>query len=84
MLFKLKPPPSGRFWYCYELDPIVNFKIEPLLSSRTLNFNFITNSIEKKFKEAIKESLVYPFWDDIVFSIVQINCIVLEFGKNQN
>lgn len=67
MLFKLKPPPSGRFWYCYELDPIVNFKIEPLLSSRTLNFNFITNSIEKKFKEAIKESLVYPFWDDIVF-----------------
>ena len=47
MLFKLKPPPSGRFWYCYEIDPVMNFKIEPLLSSRTLNFNFITNSIEK-------------------------------------
>ncbi|RCK64942.1 hypothetical protein Cantr_00702 [Candida viswanathii] len=67
MLFKLKPPPSGRFWYCYEVDPIMNFKIEPLLSSRTFNFNFITNSIEKKFKEAIKESLVLPQWDDIVF-----------------
>lgn len=67
MLFKLKPPPSGRFWYCYEIDPVMNFKIEPLLSSRTLNFNFITNSIEKKFKEAIKESLVLPHWDDIVF-----------------
>ncbi|EMG46421.1 hypothetical protein G210_3331, partial [Candida maltosa Xu316] len=67
MLFKLKPPPSGRFWYCYESEPIMNFKIEPLLSSRTLNFNFITNSIEKKFKEAIKESLVFPHWDDIVF-----------------
>ncbi|KAI5956575.1 hypothetical protein KGF54_001050 [Candida jiufengensis] len=67
ILIKLKPPPSNRFWYCYEVEPILNFKIEPILSTKSLNYSFITSSIEKKFKEAIKESLVLPHWDDIVF-----------------
>ncbi|KAI3403257.2 hypothetical protein KGF56_003845 [Candida oxycetoniae] len=67
LLIKLKPPPSNRFWYCYEIEPIMNIKVEPILSNKSLNYSFITSSIEKKFKEAIKESLVLPHWDDIVF-----------------
>ena len=67
VLLKFKPPPSGRMWYTFESEPIMNLKIEPIISSRQMTYNIITNSIEKKFKEAIKESLVLPHWDDIVF-----------------
>lgn len=67
LLFKIKPPPSERIWYTYETDPLLELKIEPVISSRNMNFNIITNSIHKKFEEGIKESLVLPHWDDICF-----------------
>ena len=67
LLIKMKPPPSNRFWYCYEVEPLMQLKIEPVLSNKALSYSFITSSIEKKFKEAIKESLVLPHWDDMVF-----------------
>lgn len=67
MVFKMKPPPSERIWYAFEIEPIMNLKIEPIISSRQMTYNIITSSIEKKFKEAIKESLVVPHFDDLVF-----------------
>lgn len=67
LLFKIKPPPSERIWYTYEIEPLMELKIEPVIESRNMNFNIITNSIHKKFKESIKESLVLPHWDDICF-----------------
>ncbi|CUM45860.1 putative integral membrane protein conserved domain-containing protein [Debaryomyces fabryi] len=67
MLVKFKPPPSERIWYSFEGEPLINLKIEPIISSRQLTYNIITNSIEKKLKEAIKDSLVLPHWDDFVF-----------------
>lgn len=67
MLFKIKPPPSERIWYTYEVEPIMELKIEPIISARQMNYNIITNSIHKKFQEGIKESLVLPHWDDITF-----------------
>lgn len=67
-LIKIKPPPSGRLWYTFEIMPTLELKIEPIVSSRQMNYNIITNQIEKKFKDAIKDSLVLPHWDDFVFS----------------
>lgn len=67
MLIKIKPPPSGRLWYCFEIEPTMNLKIEPIISSRQFSYNIITNTIEKKFKEGIRDSLVLPHWDDITF-----------------
>ena len=67
MLVKFKPPPSERIWYSFESEPLINLKIEPIISSRQLTYNIITNSIEKKLKEAIKDTLVLPHWDDFVF-----------------
>lgn len=63
----VKPPPSDRLWYCYESMPKMDLDIEPVVSSRSVNYNVITNMIEKKFREAIQSSLVYPFMDDFVF-----------------
>ncbi|KAG7664291.1 uncharacterized protein J8A68_002206 [[Candida] subhashii] len=67
VLVKIKPPPTGRIWYSYEIEPTMNIKIEPVISSRQITYNLITNYMEKKIKEAIKESLVLPNWDDITF-----------------
>lgn len=67
MLLKIKPPPSARMWYTFESEPAMNVKIEPVISSRQMSYNIITNSIEKKLKEAIKASVVLPHWDDFVF-----------------
>lgn len=67
LLLKIKPPPSTRLWYTFEYEPAMLVKIEPVISSRQLSYNIITNSIEKKLKEAVKESVVLPHWDDFVF-----------------
>ncbi|KAK6197374.1 uncharacterized protein RJT21DRAFT_123179 [Scheffersomyces amazonensis] len=67
ILIKIKPPPTERLWYSFETEPKINLKIEPIISSRQMTYNLITNSIDKKLKEAVKDSLVLPHWDDIVF-----------------
>lgn len=67
MLLKMKPPPSARLWYTYEREPAMSLKIEPVISSRQLSYPIITSTIEKKFKEALRDSLVLPHWDDLVF-----------------
>ena len=63
----IKPPPSNRLWYAFTKDPVLDLDIEPVVSSNKLSYSVITNAIKGKFAEAIKESLVVPFYDDIVF-----------------
>lgn len=67
MLLKVKPPPSSRIWYTYEREPNMSIKIEPIISSRQMSYTIITSSIEKMMKEAVRDSLVSPHWDDIIF-----------------
>lgn len=67
MLLRIKPPPSARMWYTFEQQPSMGINIEPIISSRQMSYNIITNSIEKKLKDAVRTSLVLPHWDDFVF-----------------
>lgn len=67
IIIKIKPPPSDRLWYSFESEPNMRLNIEPVISSRQFAYNIITNLIEKKLKDAIKESLVLPHWDDVTF-----------------
>ncbi|WPK23743.1 hypothetical protein PUMCH_000988 [Australozyma saopauloensis] len=67
MLVKIKPPPSARIWYTYEREPNMSIKIEPIISSRQMSYTIITSSIEKMMKESIRDSLVLPHWDDMIF-----------------
>lgn len=67
MLVKIKPPPSSRIWYTYEHEPNMSIKIEPIISSRHMSYTIITSSIEKMIKEAVRDSLVLPHWDDMIF-----------------
>lgn len=67
LIFLMKPPPSNRVWYTFKTEPILDVEVEPVVSSNKLSYNMITNAIKGKFAEALKESLVQPNWDDIVF-----------------
>lgn len=62
----MKQPPSNRLWYAFTKEPIMDLDIEPVVSSSRLSYGVITNAIKSKFADAIKESLVVPYMDDIV------------------
>lgn len=67
LLIRMKPQPSSRIWYTFAKMPEIDLSIEPVFSSRAISYGIITDILEKKMKEAIKQSIVYPFFDDFVF-----------------
>ncbi|GME74829.1 unnamed protein product [Ambrosiozyma monospora] len=66
VVFLIKPPPSNRLWYSFSKMPEMKLDIQPVVSSRSMNYNVVTKIIQNKFEDAIKESLVLPFMDDFV------------------
>ncbi|KAI5295212.1 hypothetical protein KEM52_002025 [Ascosphaera acerosa] len=66
-LLFIKPPPSNRMWFTFSNMPEVDLAIEPIVSSRQITYGFVLRAIENKIREAIAETLVTPFWDDIPF-----------------
>ncbi|KAK9450600.1 uncharacterized protein V1518DRAFT_145390 [Limtongia smithiae] len=65
--FSLKPPPSNRFWYCFESMPNIEMYIEPVVSSRQITYSMVTRVIESRILETLRDSLVYPYMDDLAF-----------------
>ncbi|ODQ66783.1 hypothetical protein NADFUDRAFT_82498 [Nadsonia fulvescens var. elongata DSM 6958] len=63
----IKEPPTNRIWYAFTQMPKLKLLIEPVVSSRQITYSMVTKTIESKIRQAIKESLVMPFMDDIVF-----------------
>lgn len=67
MLVRIKPPPSNRIWFCFETIPDMDIKIEPIVSSRQITYNWILRTIENRIREVFAETLVKPNWDDVPF-----------------
>lgn len=67
LLLSIKPQPSSRVWYTFSKMPEIDLVIEPVFSSRNASYGIVTSILESKFKDAIKTSLVYPFFDDFIF-----------------
>ncbi|TGJ81811.1 hypothetical protein E0Z10_g6938 [Xylaria hypoxylon] len=67
ILFKVKPPPSNRIWFCFQSTPKMEMTIEPIVSSRQITYTVILRQIENRIKEVVAETLVSPFWDDTPF-----------------
>lgn len=67
MLVRIKPPPSNRIWFCFESLPDMDIKIEPIVSSRQITYNWILRTIENRIREVFAETLVKPNWDDVPF-----------------
>lgn len=67
MLVRVKPPPSNRIWFCFENMPDMEIKVEPIVSSRQITYNWILRQIESRIREVFAETLVKPNWDDMPF-----------------
>lgn len=67
VVFQIKPPPSTRIWWGFESMPEMSLKVEPVVSARQITYSMITNVIESKIRETVKESIVLPFTEDINF-----------------
>ncbi|KAK9234389.1 hypothetical protein V1525DRAFT_366969 [Lipomyces kononenkoae] len=63
----IKPPPSNRIWYCFETMPKIRMVIEPVVSSRQITYSMVTRVIENRINDALRDSLVAPFMDDLAF-----------------
>ncbi|KAK3052486.1 hypothetical protein LTR09_006340 [Extremus antarcticus] len=67
MLFRIKPPPSNRIWFCFESPPEMDVKVEPVVSQRKISYTFILRAIEDRIRAVVTETLVKPNWDDVPF-----------------
>ncbi|KAG5360726.1 putative PH domain-containing protein [Yarrowia sp. B02] len=67
VVFQIKPPPSTRIWWGFESMPEMSLKVEPVVSARQITYSMVTNAIESKIREIVKESIVLPFTEDANF-----------------
>ena len=67
MLVRVKPPPSNRIWFCFEMIPEMDIKVEPVVQSRQITYTFILKAIEDRIRSVVAETLVKPNWDDVAF-----------------
>ncbi|OQE16844.1 hypothetical protein PENFLA_c026G09713 [Penicillium flavigenum] len=67
LLVRFKPPPSNRIWMSFESMPKMEMDIQPIVSSKQITYSLILRTIESKIREAVAESIVLPFWDDVPF-----------------
>ncbi|KAJ5472522.1 hypothetical protein N7530_006523 [Penicillium desertorum] len=67
LLVRFKPPPSNRIWMSFETAPKMEMDIQPIVSSKQITYSLILRTIESKIREAVAESIVLPFWDDVPF-----------------
>ncbi|KAJ8660835.1 hypothetical protein O0I10_003478 [Lichtheimia ornata] len=65
--FKIKAPPTNRYWIGFYEQPEMDLDIKPLVSDKQIKLNVVTNAIETKIREVIAETLVLPNMDDFVF-----------------
>ncbi|KAI9487281.1 MAG: putative integral membrane protein conserved region-domain-containing protein, partial [Benjaminiella poitrasii] len=67
MLMKIKKPPTNRFWYAFYECPKMEWKVEPVVWEKRVGYSMVVKAIETKIQEFIMETMVLPYYDDIVF-----------------
>lgn len=67
ILFKIKEPPTNRFWYGFYECPKMEWKVEPVVWEKQIGYSVVVKAIETKIQEFIMETMVLPNFDDITF-----------------
>ncbi|KAI8643403.1 putative integral membrane protein conserved region-domain-containing protein, partial [Parasitella parasitica] len=66
-LVKVKPPPTNRCWIGFYQEPSMDWDIQPIVSDKQIRLPMITNAIQSKICEFVKENIVLPNMDDFSF-----------------
>ncbi|OBZ88963.1 hypothetical protein A0J61_02980 [Choanephora cucurbitarum] len=67
VLIKIKEPPTNRFWYAFYECPKMEWKVEPVVWEKRVGYSVVVKAIETKIQEFIMETMVLPYFDDIIF-----------------
>ncbi|KAI8329714.1 hypothetical protein BC941DRAFT_442222, partial [Chlamydoabsidia padenii] len=67
VIFKVKPPPSGRVWVAFESVPHMEWQVTPIVLDKQIKWSLVTNMIQAKIEEMVMESLVMPNMEDFPF-----------------
>ncbi|GAA5817382.1 hypothetical protein MFLAVUS_010927 [Mucor flavus] len=67
MMFKLKPPPTNRYWLGFFEMPEMEWKITPIVADKQIKLSIVTNAIESRIREVMAETFVLPNMDDTSF-----------------
>jgi hypothetical protein len=67
VVFKVKPPPSGRIWAGFQDMPLMDWEITPVVMDTQIKLSLVTNLIQEKLKEMVLETLVLPNMEDFPF-----------------
>lgn len=67
MTIRIKPPPSDRIWYAFESMPDVDLQIVPTVYHKNISLSVVTKFIKSKLLDSLRDSLVYPYMDDLSF-----------------
>lgn len=66
--FKIKPPPSNRYWIGFCTMPVMKWSIVPAVSSYNIKLSMVTKIIESKIRRMMMDTMVLPNMEDIPFA----------------
>lgn len=67
LMFKLKAPPTNRYWLAFFEMPEMEWKITPVVADKQIKLAIVTNAIESRIREVMAETIVLPNMDDTSF-----------------
>lgn len=67
MMFKIKAPPTNRYWLAFFEMPEMDWKITPVVADKQIKLSIVTNAIESRIREVMADSFVLPNMDDTSF-----------------
>ncbi|KAG2195204.1 hypothetical protein INT47_006735 [Mucor saturninus] len=67
MMFKLKAPPTNRYWLAFFEMPEMEWEITPIVADKQIKLSIVTNAIESRIREVMAETFVLPNMDDTPF-----------------
>ncbi|KAI8328227.1 putative integral membrane protein conserved region-domain-containing protein [Chlamydoabsidia padenii] len=66
--FKIKPPPSNRYWVGFCTMPRMKWSIVPAVSNYNVKLTLVTKIIESKIRRMMADNMVLPNMEDIPFA----------------
>ncbi|KAI8374029.1 putative integral membrane protein conserved region-domain-containing protein [Choanephora cucurbitarum] len=67
LMFKIKAPPTNRYWVSFFEMPEMEWNITPVVADKQIKLNIVTNAIESRIREVMAETFVLPNMDDTPF-----------------
>ncbi|XBW38079.1 hypothetical protein QEN19_003666 [Hanseniaspora menglaensis] len=80
ILLKFKKPPSNRIWYTFTKTPSLDLEIEPVIVNKSFSYGMVVKTLKSKIMDALKDSLVYPKFEDINYYKMENNHSIYKGG----